>query len=234
MSLIVPSFSTAILTPSSAMATPPSPSTTFEVNNEDLPVAPRTSLLDLPAEIRNRIYHNVLIVDEPIVLKLIHPFIVEPALLHTAKQVRNEALAVFYGANVFASPERKTTVLFLEQFGVERLSLLRYLRVISDAVGHISISELVRSGKLSENYLHMGASAGQAVARLCLKRIRVVGKELRKIGKGQGVRKEAMLLPIYVPNAVLCPEPKWATIDVHTEYKVERRDGQVMVVRRGE
>lgn len=59
----------------------------------------------LPAELRNKIYELVLVRDEPIVLAKYKPkaedprLPLEPALLAVCRIFRNDALAMFWGAN---------------------------------------------------------------------------------------------------------------------------------------
>jgi hypothetical protein len=56
-------------------------------------------LLSLPPELRNRIYEMVLVQSQTV---MVAPAgISEPALLSTAKQVRNEAIQIYYGQNIF-------------------------------------------------------------------------------------------------------------------------------------
>lgn len=56
-------------------------------------------LLALPAELRNKIYHFSLVdEDEIFITSELKP----PSLLSTCRQVRNEALQIYYFANSFA------------------------------------------------------------------------------------------------------------------------------------
>ncbi|KAK3706704.1 hypothetical protein LTR37_012548, partial [Vermiconidia calcicola] len=55
-------------------------------------VAP-SPLLELPGELRNRIYGYVLVDD---IIKLDSTGHTEPELLHTCKQVRKEAIRIYY------------------------------------------------------------------------------------------------------------------------------------------
>jgi hypothetical protein len=63
-------------------------------------------LLDLPAELRNRIYHFAVVNEKPI--DIIHhkrwrraEALQQPALASTCKQLRKEVLPIFYGGNSF-------------------------------------------------------------------------------------------------------------------------------------
>ena len=60
-------------------------------------VAP-SPLLELPGELRNRIYGYVLVDD---IIKLDSTGHTEPELLHTCKQVRKEAIRIYYAENRF-------------------------------------------------------------------------------------------------------------------------------------
>lgn len=80
---------------------------------------------------RNLIYTFALVNEDSIPIQNIRPFITEPPLLDTCKQVRGEGLAQFYGANTFQSPDLITTERFLNEFERDRLSLIRSLRAMS-------------------------------------------------------------------------------------------------------
>ncbi|KAK3628219.1 hypothetical protein LTR56_018733 [Elasticomyces elasticus] len=59
------------------------------------------TLLTLPSEMRNRIYREVLNGDE-IEISSTDKFLpIEPAVLRTCRQARNEALAIYYKENTF-------------------------------------------------------------------------------------------------------------------------------------
>ncbi|KAK4549846.1 hypothetical protein LTR36_005147 [Oleoguttula mirabilis] len=55
--------------------------------------------LELPGELRNRIYRLALLSDNAIPVTAQH--FQEPDLLHACKQVRREAMSIFYGENEF-------------------------------------------------------------------------------------------------------------------------------------
>lgn len=55
-------------------------------------------LLDLPAELRNRISEFVLLQDDAVVITSSTP---QPAYLHVCRQIRTEAFEVFYTGNDF-------------------------------------------------------------------------------------------------------------------------------------
>ena len=101
-------------------------------------------LLKLPAELRNRIYRLALISDEPvhIYVKLrcetvgsseysTTAYTSEPAFLATCKDIRKEALAVFYGGNIFRTPFPSTDIWqpWLLNIAPEKRRLLNNVRV---------------------------------------------------------------------------------------------------------
>lgn len=63
----------------------------------------KTTFLDLPAELRNRIYSSDLIKHRQIIPtnRSDHQ---QPALTRTCRQIRKEALPIYYGSNTFALP----------------------------------------------------------------------------------------------------------------------------------
>ncbi|KAK3722639.1 hypothetical protein LTR37_002209 [Vermiconidia calcicola] len=61
-------------------------------------MAASSPLLELPGELRNRFYGYVLVDD---IIKLDSTRHTEPELLHTCKQVRKEAIRIYYAENRF-------------------------------------------------------------------------------------------------------------------------------------
>lgn len=61
---------------------------------------PKCFLLDISGELRNRIYREVLVLPESV--HVASTGYEHPALLHTCKQVRQEATSIFFQENVFA------------------------------------------------------------------------------------------------------------------------------------
>lgn len=109
-------------------------------NNKSLvAVSKRPDLLTTPPEIRNYIFTLALVEDAPITAKaafndihsgyLSHPR--PPALAHVSRQLRREALSIFYGHNVFSirSPRNNNQLLGHEDNASPfkwRLGLLNY------------------------------------------------------------------------------------------------------------
>lgn len=112
-------------------------------------MAAQPRFLSLPAEIRNKIYHNILVSSTPIHLSKrghredsgqeLHPYdgnisnclldpVCEPAFLSTCRQVRYECLGIFYGDNVFFSSLRGPLLAWLRAIGPEKRKLLRFVR----------------------------------------------------------------------------------------------------------
>lgn len=103
----------------------------------------KTSFLDLPTEIRNVVYFLALSSDETLLLSECmtgrtlstkEHFHGEPALLATSRQIREEAIPVFYGTNTFQSPYSSRTLAFLSQLGCARARTLRSLRAFSTLI----------------------------------------------------------------------------------------------------
>jgi hypothetical protein len=62
---------------------------------------PKSPLLKLPAELRNEIYYLALVETDPHIITITDAGIEEPALLQTSKEVRGEAIQIYYGQNQF-------------------------------------------------------------------------------------------------------------------------------------
>jgi len=108
---------------------------TNERDTDDNATMASTSLLSLPAELKNHIYGLVLIERSWVSLregqnkiargtKLMYPRVTswkEPALLRVCKEIRSEALPLYYGSNAFAvSVYSKYSLAFLENICVFR------------------------------------------------------------------------------------------------------------------
>lgn len=91
--------------------------------------ASKTTFLSLPAEIRNEIYSLALIEDAPVRVLTTRPYLLEPALLAIGKQVRSEALGLWYGENVFEIDGSSPAVKFLRATSDYKLRALRCLRI---------------------------------------------------------------------------------------------------------
>ena len=94
---------------------------------------PECKLLGLPAELRNRIYTLALVNDETFDITERHRTNVdrvEPGLLATCRQVRDEALSIFYGGNTFAGAhgDSKLVHAFLKHLPPAKLQLLKQVR----------------------------------------------------------------------------------------------------------
>ncbi|KAK4540503.1 hypothetical protein LTR36_009141 [Oleoguttula mirabilis] len=76
-------------------------------------------LLNLTAELRNAIYHLVLVA---------YNLATQPSLLRTCRQIRNEATAIFYGGNVFQSNRRGPVIVWLGAIGAEKRRMVQQIR----------------------------------------------------------------------------------------------------------
>ncbi|KAM3424082.1 hypothetical protein BST61_g11368 [Cercospora zeina] len=125
-----------------------------------------TGLLDVPAELRTRIYELVIPHNQPIPLSQTvgtapTPFQQNnpayrdheatlprlPVLSAVNRQVRTEALAIFYGSNTFTSHTITCTHVFLKNLDKQSLTLLRDVRCMTyqiSAVQQILIPKLAK------------------------------------------------------------------------------------------
>ena len=89
-------------------------------------------LLSLPPEIRDHIYALAIVEEKPIPLGNDYPFIYEPALLATNRQIREEATPVFYGENVFKARDYYQTVDLIKYTDKRKFSLIRSIQAFSE------------------------------------------------------------------------------------------------------
>ena len=88
-----------------------------------------TTFLDLPAELRNEIYTYALVERIPIDVNHSRPYLREPAMLFVSRQVRPEALSVWYGENKFLIEGSSPAVKFLRSLAPLKLRCLRNVLV---------------------------------------------------------------------------------------------------------
>jgi hypothetical protein len=181
------------------------------------------SFLNLPAEIRNQIYNDALVKDNNNTIKIgsSAPYTREPALLLANKQVRNEAMPVFYGQNEFRTPSGDAFKLFMQRSGRERLSLLRSVRAVS-GVDMVKISSSFRSElkqNLSRGWIEPNALSKK---RFCMeyhhRRIHELGQDLVRIGEDNGMLRAALLFPIFGTGEGSDFTVSWVSIDEAKKY----------------
>lgn len=99
----------------------------------DQTTAPKTGLLDLPAELRNTIWEYALVRTGPIrsMLPLAsrpHAF-QQPSLTAVSRQIRAETLPIFYHANSFEAPYWYELKLFVRRMDKANVKFLRCLQL---------------------------------------------------------------------------------------------------------
>lgn len=91
-------------------------------------------VLQLPAELRNRIYELALTNRKPANLEKQHKTqygtAFEPALLLTCRQLRAEALTIFFGRNISYTWHHRTSITFLKRMAPEKLKMIKELRIL--------------------------------------------------------------------------------------------------------
>ncbi|KAI9714822.1 MAG: hypothetical protein M1820_000111 [Bogoriella megaspora] len=116
-------------------------------------------LMDLPIELRIAIHEYLVIDSEPILTRIPNPRpittktphasvqspscrLAQPAITRTSRQLRREALPIFYGKNIFrdedwdrtGSPFESDFVIWLDRIGKQNRQLLRHIEL--HACGH--------------------------------------------------------------------------------------------------
>lgn len=186
------------------------------------------SFLDLPAELRNIIYKNSLIEGKPIVLRAC-----EPSLLAANKQVRNEALAIYYGANIFQCRSEANNLNFFRQTDKTKLSLMHTLRAVSDADFYrIFDAVIMTNPKRGFDLVPLGQSFDEFFSKRLREHIHEFGERLVLQAEHHGVSKDAVFLPFILLSAG--PEEKavgWKTVEEYGQYDVKEKDGEIVFVR---
>jgi hypothetical protein len=101
-------------------------------SESQVPIAPgKASFSSLPPELRNEIYALALDEPGPIRIRTTLPYLLEPALLATNRQVRSEAVGIWYGETVFEIEGSSPAVKFLRATTDDKLRALRCLRIMT-------------------------------------------------------------------------------------------------------
>ncbi|KAF7196551.1 hypothetical protein HII31_01921 [Pseudocercospora fuligena] len=93
-----------------------------------LSIRNRTGFLDLPAELRNKVYNLALVKSRTIFIKDAKGKRRRPALLYTCRLIQAEASPIFYSTNSFQANSVASAALFLRGLNDQLLPLLRSLR----------------------------------------------------------------------------------------------------------
>ncbi|KAF2217042.1 hypothetical protein CERZMDRAFT_81025 [Cercospora zeae-maydis SCOH1-5] len=89
----------------------------------------RISFFDLPAEIRNTIYHYALKLPDQEAIRVNRVPHLGPPLLSTNVKVREEASIIYYRSNHFQTPDVDCAIAFLKSLCVCALPVLRSIRI---------------------------------------------------------------------------------------------------------
>ena len=89
-------------------------------------------LLSLPPELRNHIYRYVLVQEHPVNVRYtIRTILREPTLLATNRQIRSEALCLFYAENTFHVGKESTLGMWLPCLDDERLDAINTMQLLT-------------------------------------------------------------------------------------------------------
>lgn len=203
-------------------------------SNDQEPNQAGIRFLNFPAEIRNHIYNEALINDGPIKLKQWPPYISEPALLSACKQVRREALAIFYECNTFSSGDEIAVKAMFMQLRRSKLAMLRSIRSVSYQ-DFYKLAANVSDPSFIHFFSHNGDKSSPRLQgrRLVLRRLRKLGAELLDHGRSRGVRADAVLLPLV--DSILTVERwdtiEWVSAEEHKKYDAMEEGGRDVLVK---
>lgn len=169
----------------------------------------KKSFLNLPAELRNRIYHLVVVKKEPIRLSEERFIALDPPITATNWQVRDETIPIFYSSNTFQTightpGDTEVTKRFLWSCSDGKLPLFRSIKV---DLGLPSI-------KVSIWAKGMGSRA-----------IRHLEKDARKL-----LRRDALLYQCLVPVEDGAFKVMWVDVDKLDELASAQIGGGDVVV----
>lgn len=90
------------------------------------------TILDLPAEIRNDIWSMLVLQQPAISVSPFRPFVKEPALLAVNRQIRSEAMSIWYAEHDFQIDGSSPAVKFLRSRNDQQLRSMRSLCISSE------------------------------------------------------------------------------------------------------
>ena len=155
--------------------------------------------------------------------------ITEPTFLVTCKQIRNEALEIYYGANIFQlSGTRESTRVF-KHINSKRGALFRFVRIVDELV----IWDII------EAINHCTATEPPDLVEFCTYVI-VSGQFLTKtqrstqeiVDAATTIRKEAILAPIPTAAEDGSRNTSWVTLDHINEYEGVKKGDKVIFRRK--
>ncbi|KAK5121388.1 hypothetical protein LTR85_005220 [Meristemomyces frigidus] len=154
----------------------------------------QTSFLDLPAELRNDIYHLSLFCGTIIIGRQYH----EPALLTTTLEIRAETLPIFYGVNTFTAPCVWFATQFMMDMPPEKLAMLRAFHAVSIAF----------SIKLQARELYGGVKEHR-------KNMRYIRDRVHRLVEVQGkgaLQRNVVLVPVIPDLDRVGEKVEWVTL----------------------
>ena len=160
----------------------------------------------------------------------LRPLLIEPPFLATCKQVRREALAIYYGENSFQSPNHNTTIRFLAQVPATYAPLICSLRALPEwqvwrAQDYVNdpTSDLAPTVR--------GSWVASYFGQFC-RLFRLSYDEYVAIGRTKGVRNDAVLLPAPTTDEAGNRKTEWVSIDGLDNYREVIDGGQVFIRRK--
>lgn len=203
----------------------------METNNHQT----KSRFLGLPSELRNVVYHHVLSAHDHFVrIQATRPLVKEPALIRTCKQIRNDAMPIFYGTKTFLSPSSSNLVHFFQRFDRRRLSLIRNLRAPS-TTDYINITIAARS-RHSFALLYARPRASCKFQVLCCKEMFVLdelislGERLLSAGVRNGLKADALFIPLVNPDPEAERRFIWHTVEESGQYTLEENGGKLKII----
>ena len=131
----------------------------------------KVTFLDLPAELRNRIYDLVLPTEHTLTIRHVFTMpdftaklcgVLEPTISAANTQIRSETLSVFYGKNTFYSFSVFRTLEYLTILGPQRVVMLRDLRPFELPVAELCKDRVIDRLK---NLREEGSAATKALSK---------------------------------------------------------------------
>lgn len=208
-------------------------------SQEDAPPSDKpgrgVSFLDLPAEIRNQIYKDTLIFDFTIAIEAYKPYLRDTALLFTSKQIRAEALPIYYGANTFEPTGVNTFERLLREFNPDKQALIRDIHVLgNEDVG--AIMAYLKSEDVLAEWLHSDDEVSfHFYFHMRLKsQMREFAQDILDADIGGTVRTSAMRLPLFSANEDDGWDMRWLSIEEYDRLEVKETGDRVVAVEIGD
>ena len=173
----------------------------------------------------------MLVSENPIEIPDRGPPLTEPTFLITCKQIRNEALEIYYGANIFQLAGTRDSSRVFKRVDPKRGALLRSVRIVDevviwDLIDAINDRTTTVLPDLVEFCTYVIIDGQLRIS------IQPFTQEIINAATTNGVRKRALLVPIPVAVEDGSRNTSWVTLDHIKDFEAVKKGNKVIFRRK--